>query len=159
MANIRNGSPFFRVAKGSWYCWIDGKQTSIGVRGERSEREAVKAWRLRIASPTQTPTQTPTKPTTQTPIPTPAFTLAAMADAFLTDAETRLKASTVRRYRDDLRVLARSFGTADATSITHQQLTLWLCQSLGSSTLRGASSRPVPASLPRSIRTRISRSL
>ena len=149
MANLRNGSPFFRVAKGNWYCWIDGKQTSLRVRGERSEREAIRQWRLRIASPTQTPiptpTQTPIQTPTQTPIQTPAFTLAAMVDAFLTDAQSRLKSSTVTRYSNDLRVLVRSLGEADATSITHQQLTIWLCQSLGSSTTKAIRIRSVGA--------------
>ena len=36
--------PFFREAKDSWYCWLQGSMKSLGVKGKENEAEAYKRW-------------------------------------------------------------------------------------------------------------------
>ena len=131
MAELRNGKPFFRTAKESWYCWIYGKQTALGIKGANSEREAIQAWHLRMASLTEVK---PSLPAVQ--FASVAIKLATIVNAFLSDAACRLKSSTVKLYADNLKVLLNEFGQADATKITHQQLSLWLAKSSGNSTTK-----------------------
>ncbi len=130
--SARNGRPWYRNEKNSWYCWIHGKQTALGVRGASSEREAIRAWHLRMTGAPPKP-----QPCLPTPLPClPVLTVKSLVDAFLADAETRLKAATVKLYTDNLKVLVGEFGTADAGKITHQQLSLWLLKSWGNSTTK-----------------------
>lgn len=137
MAVLRNGQPFYRSATDQWYAWVDGKQTALGVRGVRGAKQALLAWRqLLTASP----------PPSLPPVSSqPQLQLVSLIEAFLIAALNRLKPSTCRRYHDDLETLKNHFGDAVATSITHQQLTLWLAKSSGNATTKAIRIRSVSA--------------
>jgi hypothetical protein len=132
----RNGTPFYRTEKRGWYCWIHGKQQSLGVKGASSEKEAIQAWHLRMAASLPEAQLSLPKPQPCLAEARPLLTVACLLDAFLADATQRLKASTVRLYRDNLKVLCGEFGTADSTKITHQQFSVWLSKSWGNSTTK-----------------------
>src|SRR5689334_3189103 len=63
-------TPYFNRTKETWYCWIAGRQRSLGVKGAENEDAAILEWH-RLAS--ETPTDAadgPNAPKTA-PLPSP----------------------------------------------------------------------------------------
>ena len=115
MARHSDG-PWFRESKNAWYVWHDGRQHSLGVRGKANRKDAVAAWHRLIADgPKAKPDPKPE-----------ALTVREVIDAFLTDAEARLKPNTLRIYRHDLGTLCDAVGAIRADTLTPQHLTRWL---------------------------------
>src|SRR5690348_17027479 len=102
----RPSKPWFRAAKGSWYVTIDGRKVSLGVRGKENKKAALDAWHKLLASG-----ETPAAPKA-------APTVGDIITAFLTDCRPRVKAKTLRGYRDFLEPFARLHGGIPAPSLT-----------------------------------------
>src|ERR1700693_2400079 len=98
--------PWFRASKRAWYIKVEGKQTSLGVKGRENEAEAVKAWHRVMAGVAEKakPKQEPT--------------VAEVVEGFLADVEARAKANTVRVYRYFLLPFAKRHGTAKASELS-----------------------------------------
>ena len=103
----RPSQPWYRESKGTWYCSMDGKKVSLGVRGEGNRTEAMKAWHGLMANGKAKP-----EPKAEAP------SVAEVISAFLTDAEGRLKPATVRGYRDFLTPFVKAHGTLKADKVT-----------------------------------------
>lgn len=112
----RTAHPWFYAAKNAWYCWIDGRKVSLGVKGEANEKAALTAWHRLMAngSPTQTRLSLPTPK----PEPKPATTVQAVVDGFLADAEARVSPECLRQYRKHLRPFAARYGIRPADALT-----------------------------------------
>ena len=41
--------PWYRASKGTWYCTLNGKKVSLGVRGLKNSRAAREAWHKLMA--------------------------------------------------------------------------------------------------------------
>src|SRR5262245_55077273 len=47
----RPSKPWFRAIKNTWYCTIEGRKVSLGVRGKENARAAKDAWHRLMATP------------------------------------------------------------------------------------------------------------
>ena len=136
--------PWYRASKGTWYATLEGgRKVSLKVKGEAKEAEALKAWHRLMADPPKP------KPIAE-PKPMPmveALTIQGIVDAFLADAESRLKPNTVRIYRYDLGTLCSAVGTVNADALTAQAVGLWLHGLTVGSTTKAMTLRSVSACL------------
>ena len=123
--------PWFRVSKNGWYATIHGKKTSLGIRGIDREKEAIQAWHRLMTSEPKSVVLT--------------LTVTELIAAFLSDAESRLRASTVALYRADLESFAASMGRSDSASVSPQKLSLWLSKCQVSATTKAIRLRSVSA--------------
>jgi integrase/recombinase XerC len=139
MARLTEG-PWFRAAKNTWYATLGGKNVSLGVRGEASRTEAVKAWHRLMSGAVlhQTETRAPIQH---------GPTLQEVVDAFLADAESRLKPNTVRIYRYDLNTLTASHPSLGAAELTSSQIGAWLQRRKLGSTTKAMTLRSISACL------------
>src|SRR4051794_10438472 len=99
----KNGFPWWRKDKGSWYVWHAGKQVRLGPDKET----ALGLWhRLAVGQEGQAPaTGHDSAPTT------PAGpTVAEVVDAYLAEAATRLKPGTMPSKRKVLGRLKQNLG-------------------------------------------------
>jgi integrase len=101
----RPNAPWFRESKGTWYARIDGRQTSLGVKGQDNEADALKAWHRLMANG---------KPELKAEAPAVAETI----DTFLADAEARLKPSTAQGYREFLTPFKQQHGKVKVDRLT-----------------------------------------
>jgi integrase/recombinase XerC len=131
MARQVNG-PWYRAGKNAWYATVDGKSISLGVKGKRSQKQAQDAWHRLMANPTPKP-----KPE--------LLTVRQLADAFLADAQARLKAPTMRLYRLHLATLCKSLGGVEAVALKPQTLSHWLARLKLSNTTKAMMLRSVSA--------------
>ncbi|HUR55426.1 MAG TPA: hypothetical protein VMZ71_14930, partial [Gemmataceae bacterium] len=152
--NNRHGKasrrPWFRASKVTWYATHEGRNVSLGVRGRENRKAAFAAWHRLIAGPSifDTPEPKPAVFTVNTsPSPSPALTVRQLAETFLTDAAARLKATTVRIYRNDLESLCKAHGKLGACSLTPRHLTQWLATLDVVPTTKGIMLRSVAACL------------
>jgi len=135
--------PWYRASKGTWYATVEGRSVSLKVKGEAKEAEALKAWHRLMADPPKP------KPIAE-PKPMPmveALTIQGIVDAFLADAESRLKPNTVRIYRYDLGTLCSAVGTVNADALTAQAVGRWLHGLTVGSTTKAMTLRSVSACL------------
>lgn len=148
--------PWYRASKNTWYATgEDGRSVSLGVRGKANRKEAFAVWARVIAGGDFRDAQDSVhgeRNSADTPQPLPApststVTVSALIDQFLSDAATRLKASTLKRYREDLAVFARTHGTLTVGDVTHKRLTAWLASLTVSDTTRAIYLRSVSACL------------
>lgn len=98
--------PWFRESKGAWYATVEGRQTSLGVKGLDKEGEAVKAWHRLMAG-----VQEKAKPKAEP-------TVAEVVKGFLADAEGRVKPNTLENYRYYLLPFAIRHGTMKPSELT-----------------------------------------
>jgi integrase len=98
--------PWFRKSKGTWYVTVNGKKISLGVKGRENRREAYDAWH-RLAGEQE-----------EAERPKPPASVRTILDAFLADAESRVKAKTMRVYRYLLSPFADAHGDTLADALT-----------------------------------------
>jgi len=103
-----NEGPWYRASKGAWYLTVKGKAVSLGVKGERNEREAIRAWHRLMTNPK------PQKIKEAPPKPKEASTVSEVVEAFLTDAKGRLKANSCANYQDLLTAFSEAHGKVKA---------------------------------------------
>ncbi len=118
----RQGKPWFRASKHTWYLTLNGKKVSLGVQGEANEKQVVTAWhRLMGDMPLATPQKTaePHEPLQAHPTPNvkPASVQCVLA-AFLADAQSRVSAGCLRNYRLFLLPYAEKHGSRSAVAVT-----------------------------------------
>jgi integrase len=102
----RPSKPWFRASKDAWYITIDGKMVPLAVKGERNVKAAELAWHKLLAQ-------------AGTPKPdAPPLTVAEAVEAFLTDAESRVKPTTMDTYRMFLLPFVNVHGKRLATALT-----------------------------------------
>ncbi|HXD85840.1 MAG TPA: site-specific integrase [Urbifossiella sp.] len=106
---MRNDSekPWFRKVKNAWYCWQEGRQVSLGVQGRENEKAALKAFYRKMA---EEPKPKAVKPQ--------AASVRELCDAFLSDAEGRVKANTYASYGGLLNGFKALYGDKEAESMT-----------------------------------------
>jgi integrase len=102
----RPQKPWFRESKGTWYVTVNGKKISLGVKGRENRREAYEAWH-RLAGEKE-----------EAEKPKPPASVRTVIDAFLADAESRVKAKTMRVYRYLLSPFADAHGDGPASALT-----------------------------------------
>jgi integrase len=100
--------PWFYAGKNTWYVWLEGKKVSLGIRGKEAKADAMKEWHKLMANGKP-------KPKAEAP------SVAEMVKAFLVDCEGRVKAITLRNYRDLLTPFSERFGKVKADRLTTQQ--------------------------------------
>jgi integrase len=136
----RPSAPWFRAAKNTWYCTLDGRKVSLGVRGEENHKQAMTAWhRLMGGLPLEMPQKPP-----QTHEPPPADSkperkpacVQSVITAFLADAESRVGGETQRGYRKYLLPVAARFGNRDAERLTVSEAEAYARKPAWSSTYR-----------------------
>jgi integrase len=120
----RPSKPWFRASKGTWYCTVEGKKVSLGVRGKENHAKAIRAWHrlMAEASPEeggQAPEATPEAEPIARPEAEP--TVGEVINAFLADCEGRIKSKTVRWYRGFLEPFAARHGEGKASALTPVQ--------------------------------------
>jgi integrase len=119
----RASRPWFRESKGTWYCTLDGKKVSLKVRGRVNEKEAEMAWHRLFANGTPDPKPTPRpEPVSRTGSATLGVRVKDLLTAFLTDAESRVKAKTLRVYRYFLLPFADTHGDERVEALTPTQV-------------------------------------
>lgn len=147
----RSMSPWFRSGKNTWFVWFGGKQTSLKVKGEGNQAEAVKAWHRLMAqdAPTLPLERQPKPQVREVPKEQPVdpVRVKELADAFLADVSSRLKPNTVRIYRYDLGTLCGVYGKTEAASLTAEHISQWLLRLKVNSTTKAMSLRSVSAFL------------
>ena len=114
----RRAKPWYRSAEDTWYATHDGRQVSLGVRGQTNEAAAWRAWEtLRTGQQSQ-----PTIPIPvhhwSTPAPPPQVLVADVVRSFLDDADGRVTAETLKLYRLYLTGFAKKYGKIPAATIT-----------------------------------------
>jgi integrase len=117
----RDCFPWFRKDKNCWYVWRDGKQ----VRLHKEKAEAFRIWHTLEAGLVPA-----------SPEPPPAVvTVGQAVDAYLVEAGTRCKPSTMQSKRKVLLRLKAHLGQMDASTLTVEAFMNWLNrQSWGRST-------------------------
>jgi integrase len=102
----RASKPWYRESKGTWYCTLDGRKVSLGVRGRENRAEAMKAWHRLMADGRQ-----------PKPEPKPV-SVGDVLSAFLADCEGRVKPKTMHDYGVFLNAFAGRFGKREASALT-----------------------------------------
>ncbi|HTU92414.1 MAG TPA: site-specific integrase [Gemmataceae bacterium] len=118
----KRSHPWFRSCKNAWYVKIQGKAVSLGVKGEESEAEAVKAWhRLCAGMPLESLTiasELPIAPPADPLAKAEAVSVQSVIMAFLADTEERVSPECQRNYRKHLLPFAKRYGSRSAESLT-----------------------------------------
>jgi integrase len=103
----RPSKPWYRAGKGTWYCTIDGKKTSLGVQGRENKRAAEEAWHRLMAGITAEKTKPKAEPNVR-----------EIIGAFLADCEGRVKPKTLYDYRTFLDPFSERHGGLVPTELT-----------------------------------------
>jgi integrase/recombinase XerC len=98
--------PWFRESKQTWYATVEGKQTSLGVKGKANEAEAMKVWHRLLAG-----VMDRTKPK-------PEPTVNEVLKGFLEDAEGRVKRNTFDGYNFFLLPFSHKYGKLKASAMS-----------------------------------------
>lgn len=100
--------PWFRESKQTWYCTLDGRKCSLGVKGRENEAEAVKSWHKVMSGLQEAKAK-----------PKPEPSVAEVLTAFLADVEGRgVKPNTIRAYRYFLLPFSEKHGKVKASALT-----------------------------------------
>src|SRR5262245_44060762 len=110
----RRSKPWFRTSEDTWYTTHDGRQVNLGIRGEKNEAAAWRAWEL-LRTGQALPTVAP--PLTPAPL-LPQVTVDDVIRSFLDDARGRVAASTFELYRLFLTGFAEQYGRMPASAVT-----------------------------------------
>ena len=92
--------PWYRAGKDAWYLSVEGKAVSLGVKGERNEPQAIKAWHCLMSIPSDI--RAVQKPRQASRKAKEASTVSELVEAFLADAKARVKANTFEQYESYL---------------------------------------------------------
>lgn len=132
----RPNAPWYRKVKDTWYIKIDGKLTSLGVRGKGNESAAWAAFQKVLASRTK-------------PLPegSELLTVRDAVGLFFVACESGLKPKTVTRYRYDVGVFAESHGGDLLRDVTPDRIRLWVSKIKGTTTTKAIMLRSVSAFL------------
>jgi integrase/recombinase XerC len=103
----RPSKPWFRKSKNTWYVTIEGRKISLNIKGKENKAEAWKAWHRLMAND---------RPQQESKREVP--TVATLVQAFLADAEGRLKPSTFQTYRCLLSPFTHIYGNLQANQVT-----------------------------------------
>src|SRR5262245_40336281 len=125
----RPNKPWYRTSKGTWYARLNGKMTSLGVRGRENKKAAHDAWhRLMSGTPEDQPARV-SLPAQVVPVHQPIGpTVRDLAARFLADARARLRPSTLNWYVRTLDGLAAAFGDHQAATLPPEKIDSWLRQ-------------------------------
>lgn len=127
----RSTGPWYRADRDAWFVQVGGAQTNLGVRGRGNRARATAAWHRVLAGESPQPATAPPEPPRAATVPVPepeptGVTVRELAALFLADAAARLKASTVRTYRQDLKSFVARLGHRPATALAPAEVTAWL---------------------------------
>lgn len=125
-------APYFRTQKGAWHAWVDGRQVSLGVRGEDNRTAAEVAFRTALAA---------RNAATSTPVPNPspaavgpnvadicaAFLSDCTARTKLPDGPQRMEMCTVRTWRLMLKRFAAEYGPEPFAALDRDAVVRWAC--------------------------------
>lgn len=132
----RPNTPWYRSVRDCWYVKLNGRTTSLKVKGKQNQQAALVAFGELRAKVRGQPTATVT------------FTVSDLLDQFISDVKLRLKPSTVKCYWRDTDSLRRKWGTVAASALTPQHLKEWLAGlTVPSSTSRSIMLSSVSAAL------------
>jgi integrase len=106
--------PWYRKVKDCWYAWVGGRQISLGVKGRASKRAALEAF-FRLMADAKHDRLQPTLAASADK--SEAISVQKLAEAFLLDAQRRVKPETMAVWRSALNRLANKFGVREARSI------------------------------------------
>ena len=115
--------PWFRSNKNTWYATLNGKSVSLKVKGENNREAAVKAWHRLMADDTAPKPEPKPEPKVE---PKVEATVKAIVDAYLADAEGRVKPSTMAVLRGRLRPIGKAFATMAGSALTADAFRQWL---------------------------------
>jgi integrase len=99
--------PWYRVSKGTWYCTLNGKKVSLGVRGRENKKEAEDAWHRLMAGVKDDKAR-----------PEAESTVTEIIEQFLGDCEGRVKPKTLYEYRVFLDPFSRQHGSLVTKELT-----------------------------------------
>lgn len=115
----RSNKPWYRESKGTWYCTMEGRKLSLGVKGRENEKEAVMAWHRLFANGTPEPTPTPEPREEAKPEPeAEGVSVGEVLAAFLADCEGRIKPKTLHLYRVFLNAFMARHGKVKVSALT-----------------------------------------
>jgi integrase len=101
----RPSKPWFREGKNTWYCTIQGKKISLGVKGKDNREAALQAWHTLHANG-------PKKPQPEN------VCVGEVLTAFLADRETYVEDNTIRTYRFLLLPFVAAYGSLLVSKLT-----------------------------------------
>lgn len=134
--------PWYRASKGSWYATIGGKSVSLSVKGKSNRKAASAAWHKLMAGCPR-PERVATEPGPKSD----GMTVQGMVDAFLADAQSRLKPTTVRIYREYLRRFATTLGSEPVSELHPKDIHRWMLTTGKTGTTHGIALRSISACL------------
>jgi hypothetical protein len=119
----RSVGPWFRTSKNAWYVCHEGKQVSLGVKGEESKAQAIKAWHrlmggVPLVQPEPLAKPKPTAVPCPDTVPVQRHGLTALVKAFLADAQARVKPESYRGYAKFLNPFADAFANTAPDKLT-----------------------------------------
>lgn len=123
----RPAKPWYRVQKNGWYATAGGRVVSLGVQGRGNRRAALDAWYRLMADGGKDAPTTPqavllVAPATKSAAPS----VAELGAAFLADARSRLKPTTLVWYERSVEGLTAVFGTTPADALAVGDAEHWL---------------------------------
>jgi hypothetical protein len=118
-------TPFFRSSKGTWYAYINGRQRSLGVKGNENEQAAYVAWHRTLANVSETLSATPTNALERHERRSVGVSLGELLERFLEDAKKRVGSETHRKYNCVLRPLIEREGKRQAANVDATVVQLW----------------------------------
>jgi integrase len=121
----RKNEPWYRTGKRCWYVWHGGKL----VRLRQEKGEAFRLWHLLLAAAWPPARPEPPRPAPVAPAtPEHSLTVGRLIDAYLADAQLRLKSSTLASKRKVLLRLKADKGEESAMSLKPAEVTTWLAK-------------------------------
>jgi integrase len=105
---MKKAHPWFRSSKNTWYVWLNGRQTSLGVKGAENEQAAYKEWHRLMAEGTKSEPQSVES----------IRTVRDVIKAFLADSTERVKPKTLEVYRWFLELFESRYGSTPVERLT-----------------------------------------
>jgi integrase len=106
--------PWFRSVKNGWYAWVDGKQVSLGVKGEENKKVAQDAF-YRLMADGGKKEQ-----------PKADVAVEAIVDGFLAAKKGSIKNNTYGFYSYSLEKVSTAFGKKSAGQLKPAEVLRWL---------------------------------
>ena len=129
MVSSPSSQPFYRTSKNTWYCWVEGHQRSLGVKGEVNKKDAYVAWHRLLAGVSETPTEKPAGTPTIIVQCSEEYdvgvSLGVVLQRFLADAKQRVGFHTHRNYGTFLQPIIAKHGTRSTSRIEAEEVEAW----------------------------------